>query len=115
MSVIAAAALLAACGSHSSATSISLSAPSTSTSHASPTTTSSTSSTSTGSSGTTYHYPATIRNALMARCRQNGSRSACNCVVTYFEDNISYAQLKAASIPKLASWAREATRICSGV
>lgn len=51
----------------------------------------------------------------MARCRQSGSHSACDCVLRYFEGNFSYAQIKAASVPKLANWAAKAASICSGV
>jgi len=106
------AALLAACGSGSKSTSVSLSAPGTSTSQPSAT---STRTTRTVNSSPTYRYPTAVKNALMARCLRNGSRSACDCVVRYFEGNFSYAQVKAASVPKLATWAAKASSICAGV
>ena len=118
MIVLAVAVLLAGCGSGgaSKTTSVSRSTPKTSTAHSTATTTTSnTRSTSTGNSSPTHRYPTAVRNALMARCRRKGSRSACDCVVAYFEDNFSYAQLKAAPIPKLGSWAAKAETVCSGV
>jgi hypothetical protein len=51
----------------------------------------------------------------MTRCLRSGSHSACDCVLRYFEGNFSYAQIKAASVPKLATWAAKAASICSGV
>jgi uncharacterized protein YceK len=110
---IAVAALVAGCGSSGSkSTSVALSAPKTRSTGA--TTTRSAASTATVSPSPTYRYPAAAKSALMADCRRNGSRSACNCVVRYFEGNFAYAQIKAASIPKLATWAAKAASICSG-
>jgi hypothetical protein len=115
VTVIAVAALVAACGGSSGGSktsSVSLSAPSTSASHPSPTTTTST---QRADSRPTYRYPASVKNALMAQCRRVGSRSSCLCVLRYFEGNFSYAQIKAASVPRLATWAAKASSICSGV
>jgi uncharacterized protein YceK len=114
VTLLAVAALVAGCGSKSKSTSVSLSAPSKSTSHARTQTTPKRS-TSSASSSPRYPYPAAVKNALMTHCLKGGSHSACDCVVRYFEGNFSFAQVKAASVPKLATWAAKAASICSGV
>lgn len=117
LSVLAVAVLLTGCGSGASrkTSSVSVPTPKTSTARSTATTTtSSTRSASTVNSSPTYRYPTAVKNALMARCRRNGSRSGCDCVVRYFEGNFSYARLKAASIPKLVAWAQTAESVCSG-
>ena len=115
MIAVALAATLAACGGGSGGktTSVSLSTPNASASHPSGPT-SSTGSTPSVNPTPTYRYPAAIQSALMARCRRTGSRSACVCVLRYFEGNFSYAQLTAASVPRLANWATKAASVCSG-
>jgi hypothetical protein len=112
---LAVAAALAACGSGGGgAKTISLTSSSTAATTSGPASHPSTS-TANANERPRYRYPATVRAALVAHCRQTGSRSACKCVLGYFEGNFSYAQLRAASVPKLATWAARAASVCSGV
>ena len=114
VTVMAVAALVAACGGSGKSTSVSPSAPSTPSSRPSATTaTNHVKSAPSNASNHAKPYPAAVRKKFMALCLRRGRRSACDCALSYLEQNIPFARLKAAPYSKLVAWEIKAAGYCS--